>query len=185
MSERLDRSVAGNNSDTAACGVRNDDVRDEIGSPKAAAFTLPPPPHRRRRRAHRFIHASSSSSTEAAAAHEGLPDPSADRPAFRLVDGRGYVIRIRSLTHARHGRTNTRAHGHTLAHTYTHASAGTARARLQPRRKLSGFGVCSVLRVGPLYCSTRLRTRIAAAVVNYASTWPPQPRPTDTYDDGV
>lgn len=110
---RLDHSVAGNNSDTAACGARDD---DEIGSPKAAAAATCP--HYQRRGAHRFIHASSTEAA-AAAVHEGLPDPSADRPALRLVDGRGYVSRgARTHTHA--ARVHTRARTHTSDHEHTH-----------------------------------------------------------------
>lgn len=159
MRERLGRTVAGNNSDTAACGVRNNDVRDEIGSPKAAV-TFPRPHRHRRRRAHRFIHASSlppppppPPSTAAAAAHEGLPEPSADRPASRLVDGRGYIrtdtrahTQARSHTHTRtqahtHTRTHARQHAHTDARTRTHGhSARTSPAASEVVGFRSAFG---------------------------------------------
>lgn len=89
-------------------------------------------------------------------------------PAFRLVDGRGYVFRIRTHTHTH--LTNV----HTYNVHYTITIAQRARTRLlQAASEVVGFSgrtVRSSESVLALYCSTRLRTRIAAAVVNYYYT---------------
>lgn len=98
------------------------------------------------------------------------------RPAVRRSDwptGRGYVPRDRAHTRRRtvHSRPFTRAHTPGVRGPHTHTRTRRAHVSSRARRKLSGFGVRSSDSAA-LYCSTRLRKRTAAAVVNYASTWP-------------
>jgi len=138
MSERLDRSVAGNNSDTAACGVRNDDVRDEIGSPKAAAFTLPP--HR----------------TAADAAHTGsfmrrrhrrrrrrrhTRDCQIRAPTVRRSDWSTAAVTLYGYGHSHTRATDARIRAHTDTHSHTHTHT---RARAQRAHVSSRVGSCRV-----------------------------------------
>lgn len=155
---RLGYTTAGNNSDTAVCGVRWRTTERKIGNTKATSTT----PHHG---AHRFIHASSSTPPRRGRRRRRrhTRDWQFGAPTVRRSDWPTAAVTFfgstpHAHTHALRGRTYTR---HTRK----------ARARLQPRRKLSGFGECVFVRssesVRALYCSTRLRTRIAAAVVNY------------------